>query len=200
MYKLKNHFVIVIGRSFGSGAREIGKKLAEELGISFYDKELLAVAAENGRFSIQELERYDERQITPNSYTMFANLNDFMAQKIQENAVKTVAGEGSCVIVGRRVDKVLRGEHDILSVFISAPLKERIERVSERDGLSEKDSKKKIKSADRERRYYYNAYEKGDWGEAGSYDLCIDSGNLGVDNSAAMIIQYLELKGAIVKK
>lgn len=200
MYKFRNHFVIVIGRSFGSGAREIGGKLADELGIPFYDKELLAVEAENGRFNIKELNWYDEKPITPNSYTIYANPHEFMVKGIQENAIKKVAGEGSCVIVGRRADKILRGIHEILSVFISAPLEKRIERVSKRDGLSEKDSKKKIKNADRKRRYYYNAYDEGDWGEAGNYDLCIDSGDLGVDNSAAMILEYLELKGNIVKK
>lgn len=199
--------VITIGRTFGSGAREIGKKVAEALGIPFYDKELLEVAAKEsgGEFYAEYLEFFDEKRAIGFLYS--ASFNPYVGEGIPldiaiqsalEKAVKDAANQGSCVIIGRRADKILRDNFDILSVFVSASMEKRIDRVSKRDGLSEKDSKKKILRADRSRRAFYNSYGDGDWGEAANYDLCINSGRLGVDNSAAMILQYLKLEGKLL--
>lgn len=207
MYKCRDKIVITIGRAFGSGAREIGKKVAEELEIPFYDNELLKVAAKEsgGVFFPEELSPFDEQKIGDFLYSLAfkpymgnAEPWDIMAQNVLTKAIHYVANQGSCVIVGRRADKILRGKYDILSVFISASMEKRIARVSKRDGLSEKDSEKKILKADRTRRLYYNAYEEGDWGEASNYNLCIDSGDLGIGHSVAMILQYLKLKEKIV--
>lgn len=123
---------------------------------------------------------------------------NMVIQDIQEKAIRTVAKHGSCVIVGRRADKILQREFDILSVFISASIGKRIARVSMRDGLPEEDSKKLIRKADKDRRAFYNAQGEGYWGEAANYHLCIDSGDLGINNSAAMILQYLRLKEKLV--
>lgn len=205
MLKCKDKVIITISRAFGSGGREIGKKVAEELAIPFYDKELLEVQAKDGRYSIGDLNRFDEKEagsvfysVAFNPYMHYGTSTiEKIILDIQENAIKTIAEQGSCVIIGRRADKILRSEYDILSVFVSAPLDKRIARVSDRMKLYEKDSKRKIKEADRERRAFYNAHGEGEWGEAESYNLCIDSGSLGVKGSAAMIIKYLELKEKI---
>jgi len=208
MYKCKNSIIITIGRTFGSGAREIGRKVAEELGIPFFDKELLEAEAKEGRICVEYLNMYDEKRPSGFLYSMALNPYayrpneieslDMLARNIQTKAIKDIAGLGSCVIVGRCADQILRDEHDILSVFISASLEKRIERVSKRDRTSEKESKKIIIKADRSRRAFYNSYGEGEWGKAGNYNLCIDSGDLGIDNSAAMILQYLILKGQII--
>lgn len=206
MYKCKDHIIITIGRTFGSGGREIGKKVAEELRIPFYDKELLEVAAKEsgGVFFVENLSQYDEKKVSGFLYSMALNPYsgsstplDVMVQEVQIRALEIVAGKGPCVIVGRQADKILRHQYDILSVFISASMEKRIARVAKRDALPEKDSKKAILKADKTRRAFYNSYGDGDWGEASNYNLCIDSGDLGVDHSVALILEYLKLKGKI---
>lgn len=200
--------VITIGRTFGSGGREIGKKVAAELKIPFYDKELLEVAAKEsgGAFFPEYLSRFDEKNVSGFLLSMALNpyyVNEMpvemMILEMQMRALEAVASQGPCVIVGRRADRILRHEFDTMSVFISASMEKRIARVSARDGLSEKESEKKIIKADKSRRAFYNSDGQDGWGEAANYNLCIDSGDLGVDNSAAMILHYLELKGKIVQ-
>lgn len=206
MSKLNGNIIITIGRTFGSGGREIGKKVADELEIPFYDKELLEVAAKEGKLGLETLSEYDEKltsifslySVSLNPYTGEGMPLNMVIQDIQEKAIRTVATQGSCVIVGRRADKILQREFDILSVFISASIGKRIARVSLRDGLPEEDSKKLIRKADKTRRAFYNAQGEGYWGEAANYHLCIDSGDLGINNSAAMILQYLRLKEKLV--
>lgn len=205
--RCKGSIVITIGRTFGSGGREVGRKVAEELGIPFYDKELLEVETKEGRICPEYANMFDEKRPNTLLYAMAFNpyiyvddgmesLNA-MTQNLQTKAIKYVASQGSCVIVGRRADQILRDEYDTLNIFISASMENRINRVSKRDGLSEKDSRKVIQKADKERRAFYNYYSDGNWGEAFNYNLCIDSGDLGIDNSAALILQYLHLKGKI---
>lgn len=206
MYKCKNNVIITIGRTFGSGGREIGKKVADELGIPFYDKELLELAAKDGRINVYNLSRFDEKKASSFFYSMTLNPYtgeaaeplDMMAQNILEHVINTVASRGPCVIVGRRADKILREKYDVLSVFISASNEKRIARVSKRDGLPEKESKKKILKADKSRRAFYNSEGEGEWGEAANYNLCVDSGDLGTGHSAAMILHYLKLKDKLV--
>jgi len=204
MSKCTGNVIITIGRSFGSGARKIGKKVAEQLGIPFYDKELLEIEAKESGGAYIGLESFDEKRANGFLYSASFNSSvgggipfDMIIQDIQRKVIQSVANQGSCVIVGRRADKILRDKYDTLNVFISAPIEKRIARVSTRDGLSEKDSKKTIQKADKTRRSYYNSYGEGDWGEAANYNLCIDSGDIGVDNAAKLILDYLKLNGKI---
>lgn len=205
MLKLKGNTIITISRAFGSGGREIGKKIAKELGIPFFDKELLEVAAKDGRVSLNDLRAFDEKKVSDFFYSLVLNPYvregteplGLVVQNILADTIKAVANEGPCVIVGRSADKILRDKYDILSVFISAPLEERIARVAKRDGLPEKECRKVILKADRARRAYYNYYDEGEWGEAANYNLCIDSGHLGIDNATKLIIEYLKLNGKL---
>lgn len=209
MYKCRDNVVITIGRTFGSGGREIGKKVAKELGLPFYDKELLEIAAKEsgGAFFTDYLSEFDEKKVSTLLYSMALNPYtgenaaslELVAQNILSKAIRMVASQSSCVIVGRRADKILRFEYDTLSVFISSEIQKRINRVSKRNNLPEKDCRRKILKADKSRRAFYNAAGDGVWGEADNYNLCIDSGDLGIDNSANMIINYLQLKRNIVE-
>lgn len=204
MFICKDPTIITIGRTFGSGGREIGHAVADNLGIPFYDKELLAESAREGGVAAEQLSRFDEARPDGLIYSMALNPYyrtdaqeslDMIAQRIQINAIRNVAGRGSCVIVGRRADQILRDEYNILSVFISAPMEKRIARVSKRDGLTEKESKKKINKADKSRRSYYDFYGEGDWGNAANYHLCLNSDELGIDGAVDMILYYLKRKG-----
>jgi len=215
MSKCKDNLIITIGRSFGSGGREVGKIIAAALEIPFYDKELLEVTAKETKgVSTTYLELFDEKRPSGFLYSMALNPYqvqgqgrgytgegmplDMVLQEIQTKTIMSVADKGPCVIIGRRADKILRYNYDIVSVFISSSMEKRIARVSQRDGLSEKESKKAIQKADKTRRSYYNSYGEGDWGEAANYNLCIDSGAIGIDNAAALILEYLKLKGKLV--
>lgn len=203
--KCRYDVYVTIGRSFGSGGREIGKKLAKELEIPFYDKELLEVAAKESKLNLEKLEKFDEKKGRGFLYSMAFNPYsggveplDTVVQDIQIHTINMIAEQGSCVIVGRRADKILRDNYDTLDVFISASMDKRIARVSKRDKLSKKNSKDKILKADKVRRSYYNSYGDGNWGEADNYNLCIDSGDLGIDNSVDVILRYLRLKGMLL--
>lgn len=205
MYRCKDNVIITIGRSFGSGGKEIGRKVAEQLEIPFYDKKLLEIEAKEsgGAFFVENLSEYDEKPasgfLASMAFDPYGDKGslDAAIQSIQTKAINAVAAQGSCIIVGRRADKVLSSSYDILSIFVSASMEKRIARVSAREGLPEKESKKKIIKMDKIRKSYYNSWGEGDWGEASNYNLCIDSGDLGIDNSAALILEYLKLKGRL---
>ena len=203
--KCRSDVIVTIGRTFGSGGSEIGKKVAEKLEIPFYDKELLEIQARQSTTNLEKLEKYDEKRASGflysmafNPYTGDAMPLDMVLQDIQTRAIEAVAAHGSCVIIGRRANKILRPNYDTLDVFVSAPIEKRIARISEKDGLSEKESRDKIQKMDRTRRAYFNSYGDGDWGEAANYHLCIDSGDLGIDNAVEMILYYLKLKGRLL--
>ena len=140
--------LITIGRQFGSGGREIGKKIARELEIPYYDKELLAVAAKESGLALDFLQDMDEKHPHSLLYSLcvgrpnlaLGNCNisvERMASKAQREAVLHVAGQGSCVIVGRGADYILRNEDRLFRVFVSAGIDFRVQRVVKRDGISE---------------------------------------------------------------
>ncbi len=192
--------IITIGRQFGSGGKEVGKKVAKELGVPFYDKELLAVAAKESGLNAQFLEDYDEKPTNSLLYSivmgqshMLMNGNgqisvEQMASRAQRDAVFCVAKKGSCVIVGRCADYILKGKENILRVFISAEDEERIERISKRDNLTREKAADKMRRMDKARKSYYSFNSDGDWGEAANYDLCINISKYGVDKAVDCIL------------
>ena len=173
--------VITIGREFGSGGHEIGMKLAEKLGIKCYDKELLQVAAkESGLCGYS------------NSYVdMPINHKVFLAQF---DAIKKLAAKESCVIVGRCADYALEDDPFAVSVWIKASLDERIKRIKKLYELNDSKAADLIQKTDKKRASYYNYYSSKKWGEAKSYDLCIDSGLVGIDGAIELILKFIELK------
>lgn len=201
--------IITIGRQFGAGGRTIGKELAQQLGIGFYDKELIVEAAQASGLSHQLLDNLDEQHTGSLLYSLVMNAQsrslfgggkpfELLAYEAQIASVKNVAEKGPCVIVGRAADCILRDAYDIVSIFISAPLPERIAHVAARDSISEAEAAKKIARLDKARASFYNGFAEQKWGEAASYDLCISIGR--VDESAAvdLILQFLRT-GAFIK-
>lgn len=195
--------VITIGRQFGSGGREIGVKLAEARGIPYYDKELLKRAAKESGLCEHLFENFDERpksllySLAMDPYS-FGNLNAPYGTIEQDvflatfNTVKKVAEEGPCVIIGRCADYALREFDSCLSLFIYAPLEERVQRVSSLRNLPPAKAKDMINKADKQRASYYNYYTSKKWGAVGSYDFCLDSSQLGVDGTVELIEYLLE--------
>lgn len=188
-------YVITIGREYGSGGRFIGKLLAEKLGISFYDNELLVKAAEGSGLSEAVFKSYDEKKdgflvngIGMYSYDMSLGQKVFLAQF---DAIKKIANQESCVIVGRCADYVLKDYPHVVNVFICAPMEDKIERAVKYYGLNPNKAATQIIKMDKKRRGYYNFYTDKDWGKANNYDLCINS-RIGVEETVEAIAAYVK--------
>lgn len=200
---MKTNCVITIGRQFGSGGRYVGRMLAEKLGIPFYDKELLSEAAKQSGICEEIFEDHDEKPTRSllfnlvtgmqvhgdaGSYYMDMPLNHkiFLAQF---DAIRSIADKGPCVIVGRCADYILRDRKDCLHVFICSDMASRARRIVERYGQTQKAPEKRLAEKDQKRKVYYKNYTGRVWGQAQNYDICLNSGALGVDTCADMIVQ-----------
>lgn len=191
--------IITIGREFGSGGREIGILLAKELGIPFYDKEIILMAAENGGIS-PELIRANEEQFArrPAGRMSFASFsfNPSFSDTIylhQCSVIRRLAEQGPCVMVGRCADYVLR-EQDTLNVFIAASMPYKIARkrgmAPEKADYTDEMMAKFISATDDRRRNYYEHYTRQKWGHIENYHLCIHSDLVGTDGAVATILAY----------
>jgi len=194
---------LTIGRQFGSGGREIGKRVANALGINYYDKELLAVAAKASGLSHQFLESYDEKPTNSFFYSLVMGQQNLLvgshgitveqlAAKAQREAVLSVAEQGSCVIVGRCADYLLRDRPGLIRVFVCADWEKRLEQVMERDNLTKKEAEEKMRRMDRARASYYSFHTDRKWGAAESYDLCVNSSRRGLDKTIELILAFLQ--------
>lgn len=192
--------IITIGRQFGSGGREIGKRLAEKLEIPYYDKELLAEAAKISGLCRDFLEERDE--CTPNSllYAFVMGTRTLTGQpsleeltwKAQRDAVEEAARQGACVIVGRCADVILKDEPHLLRVFLVADEDRRIDHVSRRDALTPQEAAEKIRRMERSRAAYYRTITDQTWGSAENYDLCLNVSRLGTERVVQMIVDAAE--------
>lgn len=191
--------VITIGRQFGSGGKEIGIRVAKELGIPFYDKELLQEAARRSGLCEKVLENFDEKpksllfSIAMDSY-MFAmpgaGAGDSLEQQVYLatfNTIRRIAEEGPCVIIGRCADYALAGNPNHLSLFIHAPMEARIARVAKRHDLTEEKARQLIMKTDKRRASYYEYYTSKKWGSVDSYNYCLDSSYLGLGRTVELI-------------
>lgn len=199
---MKQNQIITIGRQFGAGGRSVGKKLADQLGIGFYDKELIAEASKASGLPQQLLRYMDEQHTASLLYSLVMNLQnqnpfgsgktvELMAYEAQISAVKYVAAKGPCVIVGRAADRILESDYDVISFFIVSPMEKRIHHIIERDGISREEAVSKIARLDKSRASFYNYFSDKKWGAAGSYDLCINAGSIGEDTALHLMLQCI---------
>ena len=189
--------IITIGREFGSGGREIGHLLAKHLNINCYDNELITQVAKKSGFCEEILRKHDEKPTGSFLYSLvmdsYYNHNTILGQAgmplsqqlflAQFNTIKTIANKESCVFIGRCADYALKDDYDILSVFINSDEKSKIERISKRHNVSEQKAREMMIKTDKKRASYYNYYTDKRWGNSSSYDLCINSGKLGIEKS-----------------
>ena len=196
--------VVTLGRQFGSGGRTIGKRLAEELGIEFYDKELIKIAAKESGIADSFFEKADERGGAKAMFgafslggvgmggTMFFQGNDYLSGeslfKIQSDVIRKIAAEKSCVIVGRCADYILRGDPDCIKIFVCGEERDRIRRIMKYAGITKVgEARAQMQKADRTRADYYNYYTDKVWGASDSYDLCINSSRFGEEECYQII-------------
>lgn len=201
----EDSFVIVIGRQYGSGGRSIGKFLADSLGIPYYDKSLLQEAAESMGISRRIFESRDEKRPSMLrsllAYTYGSNgaqfdsasLNSENLYRAQSMVIDEIAHRGSCVIVGRTADYILRSHPRLLSIFLHAPIEHRAANVAKRGESDDyEDAADMARRHDKNRQSYYNYYTNRNWGAADNYHLSIDTSIVSPDAILHLVSDILK--------
>ena len=195
--------IITISREFGSGGRTIGHKLAEALGIPFYDKELVEHIALESGFSPKYIEEHGEHSPGKSFFSYaFApqgvpgvmnglSSADFL-WNIQCNVILQLAEKGPCVIVGRNSDYILKDRKDVLHTYIHADMSFRADRIVRLYGESEKSPEVRLQEKDKRRRVNYQHYTGRTWGAAQNYDICLDSSTLGIDACVDILLNIVK--------
>ncbi len=206
---MSENLVIAIGRQCGSSGKVIGEKVAAALGIKCYDKELLALAAKNSGLCEELFQSHDEKptnsflySLVMDTYNVGLTSSGYMDMPInhkiflaQFDTIKKLAQEESCVIVGRCADYALADDPNLVSVFITADDKDKIQSLKELYQIDDAKAKEVMVKTDKKRSSYYNYYSNKKWGDVRSYDLCINRSPIGVDGAVDMILKYIEVKG-----
>jgi cytidylate kinase len=201
-------YVITIARGYGSGGRTIGKMLSEELGIPYYDRDLLRLASDDSGINEQLFAKADEKikksllfniarnvykgeLIAPDSDDFVSNDNLF---NYQAKIIKELANTETCIIIGRCADFILKDDPNVVKVFVHAPFEDCVKTLKEMTGNPEKEIEKQITSIDKHRAEYYKYYTGRDWEDAKNYDLCLNSSNLGFDKCVEIVKAYLDIR------
>lgn len=199
-----NDFIIVIGRQYGAGGRKLGKRLAETLNVPYYDKELLSEAADALGFSKELFLKADEKKPSilrsflsfnygsPSASFSSYTLTDDNLYRAQSDVIKSICKKGSCVIVGRTADYVMRDHPGLLSIFVHAPEEHRAKAILERgEAKSMEEALDKARKFDRSRESYYNYFTNRHWGRADNYDLTFNSSRLSTEALLPLILSAL---------
>lgn len=194
--------IITISREYGSGGKEIGRRLADKLEIPYYDKEIITLAAKQSGTSEKLFEQNDEKGATNSLIFSMSVLRDTAAGNfplsdrlfmVQSQVIHDVADKGPCVIVGRCADYILKERDNLINVFIHAPMADRVKRAVEQYGVSSDKAAAEVAKTDKHRAAYYDYYSFLKWGQSNHYDLCINS-SVGIDNAVELIAKYIEMR------
>lgn len=206
---MKQHVTIAVGRQFGSGGREFGRRLAAALNINYYDKELLSHAARKSGLSDEFFERNDERApgflngifsfamgYSPTTfYAGPSAISDDNIYSAQSDFIKSLAAQESCVIVGRTADYVLRDSDRLVSIFVHAPMADCVARIMSRNpDITAAKARQQAERVNKLRANYYNFYTDKTWGAAASYDLTFDTSLLSMDQLVELACQYVRMR------
>lgn len=205
---MNGNLVITIGRQCGSGGKIIGQKLAARLGIKCYDKELLAEAAKNSGLCEELFEMHDEKptssflySLVMDTYSLGYTTSAYMDMPInhkvflaQFDTIKKLADENSCVFVGRCADYALADYPNLVSVFITGNDEDRMKNLQELYKIEESKSKDIMVKTDKKRSSYYNYYSSKKWGDAKSYNICLNSSVVGYDGAVDLILEFAKVK------
>ena len=196
--------IITIGRQYGSGGRRLAQMLSEHFNIPLYDKDLINRVSEETGIAGEFFKKVDE-QPSDSFFSMFLNsfsygnscncedsvLSGNSLFCMQSKVIRNIAAEGDCIFVGRCADYILRDRDDVLSIFVTADLEDRIKRVAGYEGISEQSAKDVIEKADKSRAAYYNFYTEKRWGRGSSYDICLNSSKISLEQCMDIITQIL---------
>ncbi|RHV63383.1 cytidylate kinase-like family protein [Clostridium sp. OM02-18AC] len=201
---MKENKIITIGRQIGSGGSQIGMEVAKRLGIKCYDKQLIELASSYGELEQKVLEEAEEKRPNPFLYSVPRQMqndktgrgiaiND-MVFNVQSEVIRQLAAKESCVLIGRCADYVLREQPGVTSVFIYADMNDRICRLMEARKITRDEAITLIKKTDKSRRNYYECYTGKRWGAGASYDVTLNSAELGFDTCVDLICHLYERK------
>lgn len=195
--------IITISREFGSGGREIGKRLSDQLGIGYFDSEIIKQISEKTGLSEQYIESIYEKG--PSSYpisfgrTFYSNLplqnNQTEVFVAQQKIIKEITKNGDCIIVGRGADIILK-QYNPMKLFIYANMQAKIERCYEKahenENLTQKEMEKKIVGIDKNRKKYYSLLSNQIWGDKNNYQLCINTSDIEIKDIIPSLSDYIE--------
>lgn len=192
---MEEQLIVSIGREYGSGGHEIGRHLAQRLGLPFYDRNLLDEIASGKHVDAKKLAKYDEvpsKLFLSRTVRGFSNSPELNVAQLQFDYMKEKAAKGeSFVIVGRCADTVLKEFPGLVSIFVLGDYETKLARVMEKRNFSEKDAKAAMERHDKNRKAYHNHYSSIKWGDSRNYDLCINSSKLGIDGTVDMLEDYI---------
>ena len=201
--------IVTITRQYGSGGHEIGKLLAEKLGVAFYDKELISLAAKESGMSPEVFAQADEKMSNSLLYALSTGLYNYgsgfsamgdlpmndQLYILQHRIIKEKAEKETFVVVGRCADYILKEYDNVVRIFIYADLEVRAKRAVERHDIEPSRARQAVSKADKNRANYYSFYSGQKWGAPENYDLCINSTHLSIGQAAELIENYLKILG-----
>lgn len=195
--------IVTISREFGSGGREVGKRLADKLGFSYYDSEIITELAKETGMSEEYIKNISEKGIYPYAFQFAKSFASYSAYQnnqteilvAQQKVLKKIAERGDCVIVGRGANIIL-SEYEPINIFVYATMKSKIERCrnkreDEKD-LTDKEIQNKIKEIDKNRRNYYGLISNFEWGDKRNYQLCINTSGIEIKEIIPSLSNYIE--------
>lgn len=195
---MAGQIIISIGREFGSGGHAIGEKIAKDLGIEFVDRKMLDEIAEEKNIQVEYLEKFDEK---PRKVFMsrrvgaYSNSLEEIVADMQFDYIRQKADSGkSFVIVGRCAETVLKDRENLISIFILGDKACKQDRIKERYQLNDMEAVAKMARHDRKRKQYHNRHSDWRWGDSRYYDLCINSSDLDIDGTAAVLENYIKAR------
>lgn len=193
---MEKQLIISIGREYGSGGHEIGRRLAEKIGFDFFDRNLLEEIAEKKNVDTNKLEKYDsapKRKFFSRTVRGYSNSPEQNVAEMQFALLKSKAADGdSFVVIGRCTDEILKGTAPVVSVFIYGDEDVKTKRVMDHYNISESRAHKKMANHDKKRRAYHDYFCKGKWGQTKTYNLCINSSILGIDATIDVLYEYVQ--------
>ncbi len=198
--------ILTISRQFGSGGRLIGRLVAEKLGIPFYDREIIDLAAQKSGFASEFIKENEQKLKGLSTYAhtaplwgggLWGNFDNFESRiyAAEAEAIEHYASLGGCVIVGRCADYVLKDKAECLNVFIHADIESRAKRVIEvyHDESDEKRAQKLVRDADRLRARHYRYYTDAEWGDSANYHISLDSAKLGIEKCVELLVRAYQV-------
>lgn len=195
---MRKQCIITIAREYGSGGHVVGQRIAEKLGIKYYDRNLLEEISDELGLSDREYTFFDENSsghIYEGNVTDRRKIMEDEVAKYQFDYMRKLAADGeSFVIVGRCAEWILRDYIGKTSVFVMGEDRAKRKRIMNEYGYTEQEAKAAIRQADKNRSAYHDRYSQVPWGDARGYDLCINSSFIGLEASADLILQYLKAK------
>lgn len=183
--------ILTVGRQSASGGHEIGKKIAGRLGIAFYDKKVLMEMARGD--ACEEIRAfYEEQPVNSLLYALAMEMDQEKLGQAPFSQIHRLAEKESCVIIGRCSSYIFRRDPEAVSLFIHADRQVRIERMAANEGISLKKAENLVDKTDRDRAAFYQYYTRRQWDRASEYELCLDSGKLGIDGTVDAVVDYLK--------